>query len=725
MIGGTKNRPLSRWRPPRAYHEAHREFLRTLLGLICLCFVPAMAFGEEEPEVVENDDQQCQVREVEGGIHCLYVDGHVEWERIHPSLWRDEKLYLDRDTEPADVGIDEELNVPAPTQLYQFGDRLFYTVFRDLIEVDEETGKTVQRVRFPAPIAGVEMLDDRRLDLILSVDRELSSTESYEFQLTYSLEGPEPAQTFWGTGVPGFANSHDADWLVADLDEDAVEEAIGRLSAAWHQDRTNPFYAQLLGEWEQRAGDTEAADRAFREAAAARGAPWKDLITLSTRLELIGASEAADRAFQTGLERFEEIGIARERLYSVVTMVLTFMIPVDDEAPAYQAIRGGDVDTVDRLARRNAELFPYVESGYMMWSRLAEWFEEQGRPELAQQWRYRAEVNREGTKYLFDGATAWSDRALLGMGAIAVTLFFLSLVIGLRSGLVSRERKRKDETEDSPRAKRWINAFRLRDFVALFVLYGALFGCALALNINVVAAGGFVGMPMATFQDSLAAPEVEEWLETLHESPAQQELIHLSRDERLALEMGTPMPPRESIHDLIDEAVYADARHQQWRQLRSGRLPNIFENADIASWEWEDSPHTEDWHVARVIFGLPGIAMMILFGFVVGRFLPRLSTWTLRLIPGGPANLAPVGGFMLLAVVAGLLALAGMDSIFRSLSTPYFPRYFGLDDLELSDEILQPARTWVWFAFASVVSVQVWAVVRDGSEHKDSGGDWR
>ncbi len=673
--------------------------------------MPAVASGEEEPDVADDEERQCQVREVEGGIHCVHEDGQVEWERIHPSLWRHEELYLDSAVDPADVGLDAELEVPLPAGLYPVGDRHFYTVFRDLIEVDEQTGRVVRRVRFPAAIEKVEAVDEERLEVTLDVERDRYGSSNYQFELLYSLDGPEPSQTFWGIGIWTFANTWDADWLVVDLEEDEYEEAIERLKAAWEADRTNPFYAQLLGEWQERAGDEEAAAGSYLEAASATKAPWKDLMAVATRLESAGASDAADEAFAAGLVRIEEIGIARERFYSLVLMVLAFMTPQDEDALAYEAIHDGDAEEVHRLALRQAEAFPYVESGHLTWFRLAEWMEEQGRHDLADEWNQRAEANQERTELLFVSAVRRADRALLGMGACTIAVFILSLVIGLRSGAAWR--RREDGEEDASNSKSWRNVFRLRDVVGLFVLYMGIFVCALIMSTSVVAIGEFAGAPINVIQDSLAAPDVEEWLEELHESSAQQELIALSREERSALAEGVALPERESVHDLIAEAVYADARQDQWDQLRSGRLPNAFAQANTVGMEAGPAPDGEKLHLIWVLFGLTGLGIIIAFGMVVGRFLPGLTRWALRIIPGGPASLAPLGALMLLAVVAGFLALAGLDSLLHNLASPAFPLYFGLGELGSYGDLSQPSRGWVGVVFAAVALLQVWAVFRE------------
>lgn len=660
-------------------------------------------------------------------------DGEIScgpwWTLHHPSIWKDEETYLQR----FDDGEDGVSHGRREMAFLTVGDRVYYSALRDLFEVDLVEGVILRRVRFPARIAGIALATGSALDVTLHTRggtypaSETDSPPTEKITLRYKPGGPEPAQIFWDHVTDGFAAMRDAEWLVANLQEDDEinqappisgifdpdeDEATRVLSEAHRRDPTNPFYAEQLGHLHREAGDEQAAMEAFDAAADSTGAVWSDRLALSLRLEEAGATDAAKRAYENGLARMDEVGIARERVFTTLVMVTAFSGLHDAEGPLQQGIREGDADAVHRLSARVADAFPFAEGGYSSWSALTSWMEEQGRDDLADQWRQRARENRDVTYPLFEAPATRADQSLVGMIATGLTLIVLSLVVGLRGG-IARRRRRDDPGDGKGSVPLWLPAVRLRDLYALLLIYAGFFVCSLILSANVVTIGTLTKMPVPGLHDGLAAPEVEQWLQELDDSPAQKELLEIAREEQRLLTAGEELPERGSVHHLIAEAANEDAQQSQLQLLKSARLPDPLATTGITDGEiGEHDGDMRDKHRSflSIFVGFPGVAFLIFLGGLAGAYAPRAARRGLQVVPGGPPQLAPIGGFVLLGFLTALVAFAGYDSLISELIEPAFLRYFGLDGI--APQSIAPSRTWAWIVLATVLAIQIWAVFR-------------
>lgn len=718
------------------------SILVVLIGSLFVFAVSPAAAQAEQIEVAEDDNntsssQKCRkvVQEsISGGIEAMGC-AESNWRLHHPSLWEDEQTYLQMQAS----NDDGERSNPREVKFVTREDRVYYSVLRDLFEVDRDDGVILRRVRFPARIADIVLAAGGALDVTLHTRggtypaSETDNPPTEEITLRYEPGGLEPAQIFWDHVIDGFAALRDAQWLVANLEADDQtnrvppssgiiatdeHEATRVLSEAHRRDPTNPFYAEQLGHLHREAGDEKAAMEAFDAAADSTGAAWSDLLALSLRLEEAGATDAAKRAYENGLARMDDVGIASERVYGMLVMVTAFSGLHDAEGPLQQAIRDGDADTVHRLSARVADAFPFVEGGYSSWSALASWMEEQGRDELADQWRQRARQNRDVTYPLFQATATWADQSLVGMIATGLTLIVLSLVVGLRGGM-ARRRRCDDPGDGKGSGPLWLPIVRLRDLMALLVIYTGFFVCTLLLSTNVVAIDTLAKMPVPGLHDGLAAPEVEQWLQELDDSPAQKELLEIAREEQRLLTAGEELPERDSVHHLIAQAANEDAWQSQLQLLKSARLPAPLATTEITDGEiGEHDGDMRDQHrsILSIFLGFPGVAFLIFLGGLAGAYAPRAARRGLQVLPGGPPQLAPFGGFVLLGFFTALVAFAGYDSLISEL-WPSFLRLFGLDGI--APQSIAPSRIWAWVVLATVLAVQVWAVFR-GSKAKPS-----
>ena len=699
--------------------------------LISLVVIPtsdaAETDDESEPAVGMEDDESpeaaampdsCELRAVFGGVACEGEDGEEFWRTEHPSMWELSQDFQDRNDEVQSATV------------VSTGERHFYGYRSDLVEVDarpqvesEEgvwSGGLTRRWRFPAPIVDISVVDEQTLDIVVRVRIEYWLREDgekfEEVTIRHFVDGQQPAQVAWSDRGDEFATQRDAAWILNDDIDEQDSAAIERLEKAYRLDRTNPYFPLELAVLYRDIGEEKASKKAFATAARTEGAPWQDLMRIATELETFDQSELADEAYDRAVAKMNEVGIFSERTWNLISMVFLFpshRMVERENSPIDDAISEGDVDTVHRLSLRRAELFPNIEGGHTTWSFLADWMEEQGRDELAAQWRTRAEHNREINEVMMDGAARVIDRGLLAMTATFLGLILLCLLVGLRGGLARRrELDAAKGAGNDKSAYWWIPRLRLRDIVAPLVLFAILAGLPYYINTYVQALGAYAGAPISVSDDSLASPEVERWLDTLSQSPARDELAAISAAESQALADGTKLPAKGPTVELVSQAIMADAKGQQLEALRSGRIPDV-----TAVTEFEESDSAVEQSVASgltaflALFTFSVLVTLILVGGVLGNKLPRATRWGLRLVPGGISLIAPLGGFMLVALLAALLSFTGLDSILQSIATPSFGRYFAINNIEVAQ--FSPSRGWAWATIAIVFVIHAVTVSWD------------
>ena len=125
--------------------------LATLLLAVIVAIPQVMASEPETEDAVDS----CHLEVRECGVACIGGEGEkVVWRTHHPSLWEEPEEYIDGTDCPVDL------------ELISVGDRNFYAVQADLLEIEGGLdGGIVRRVRFPAPISGVSPADGAAVDV--------------------------------------------------------------------------------------------------------------------------------------------------------------------------------------------------------------------------------------------------------------------------------------------------------------------------------------------------------------------------------------------------------------------------------------------------------------------------------------------------------------------------------------------------------------------------------
>lgn len=663
--------------------------------LLVALFIALFAVSASSTTTAEEKSTTCVVEAVPGGIECV-ADDDTLWAIEHPGLWPATGDYPDPDYASTPVGPVE------------FDGSYFYAAGRDLLELDVSKRAVADRARFPATIDDIAPDGDRLAIRLLDVDPDergddLDDLESATpITLPYSPGDPSPAQHRWSY----IENSH---FLTTSRDAsfrhpgpDYLDEDIETLEQAHRRDPTNPHIPALLGESYLELGDEEAADRAFEKAVSAPNAVWHDLIAVASVIESAGASDHADAAFERGVEKMHQTGVSPKRMYAILARVEILMEPTGDDSVIHQALEAEDTDEVHRLSKRAARVTPYVESGDFAWFTLANWFDEQGEPQRADYWREVADENRRHTRGLF--APQGVDHGLLFGGSVGLGLLLLTILIGLRGG-VARRRFRDRTDGDGP--GRWVPKLRRRDLVIPLVAFGLLLATPYYINMHVEAIDAQAVAPIPPMMDGMAAPHGIAWLENLEKSDARGRLLHTAYLEQQALTAGEELPEKEPVVGDVIGAIYADARNAQFDYLAGGEIPDFVTAAEtIDGGGGLFGPSEPDhYNLFVTVFGLLIAHSLLLLGAsLLGGLFPGVAKKILLVVPGGNRRLAPVGAVALIALLAAVGTIAGLDRILYVLSKPGFLSYFGLQSLtELAHE---PSRAWAWATLLAVVAYQ-------------------
>ncbi|MFB6352322.1 MAG: hypothetical protein ABEN55_10810, partial [Bradymonadaceae bacterium] len=356
----------------------------------------------------------------------------------------------------------------------------------------------------------------------------------------------------------------------------------------------------------------EASERAFREAARNSEAVWQDLLWLSTELHRRGVPDASTTAYKNGLAKMKKTGIASSRIRSLSTMQMALMFPPGTNHPVHTALDERNVDEVDRLSRRIAELFPNVEGG-------ADWFQQRQRPDLALQWKERADANREANRGMLRDRLKAFDYYLLAVGTVAIALAILAFVIGLRGGLT---RARRSDGPSDVGLGRWLPDLRWRDLIGPVALCVILVAISYAVNAELYTIQRLAETPGAVATDSLASPVAVAWLESLEESPARRKLLETASAEQQALITGNTFPDKRPVFSLVVKALEADAWRVQQTMLWRGQLPqprDLFDH-DFTTQSTDGLTAGVPWWALGLLFGL--LVAIGAVGAITGLLLP-------------------------------------------------------------------------------------------------------
>ncbi len=646
--------------------------------LVVLLIIAGVGVASAEEPILEEpllEEEGCEVIAVPAGLRCDAADGEEVWSIRHLALSgsRDEDWL--------------EGEGSLPVGLMPYGDYVLYGVRSDLLKTDAQTGEVQGRWRLPAEISGIEEGSSGEVVVQIRVVPEFSPATEYVFPMTLDLSRSRHQFGRWyGDNLNQimFTSRHEARGLAVTLAEELEgPDLAASVRQAMEQDRTNLL---LIGEllhldgWEETLAADELSE-ILRTALTMESIPWQDLIALSWYLEEAGQyKEEAEAVFARGYALMEGAGLMPERVVSAVPMVVTHL---DARRVMGKKIAAEDWDAVHRLSERIARTSPLVEGGDTIWSLLADWFEEQGMGEEAAHWRARAERNSsEGLDGMAEFAGAM-DRSITWLGGFTLALYVWCALIGLAMG-----RRRR---------VRW-------EVISVPILLAGLLITTVILGAQLEPVNRFAAMPMDLLDDSLSSPVAESWLAEQGEYGGGEffdGLVRASVEERRRLLAGEPAPEKEAFIREFGEAVYADALAEQWARLLRGEVTNPISATD----PWDDEPEVLTLLNGMVL--LLTLGLLVLLGAVVGRRLPRLATWLLRLVPGGARPLAPVGGLLLAAFFAGVLAVLGADSILTNLSTPSLQGFFALEALPLEEQRPQPSRLWAYLTIVAVIAAQV------------------
>ncbi len=669
----------------------NKLLIRALLAFFLVVAGVGVAGAEETPEEpVLDEEERCEVVAVPAGLRCEGVDGEEVWSIRHMALrgsreedWLEEAGAL-------------------PVGPVAFGDHVLYGVRSDLLKTDARTGQVQGRWRLPAEITGIEAAESGEVVARLRVVPDFLPGTEYESLMTLDLNRPRHQFGRWygdNLGLIMFTTRHDARGFVVDLfGELEGAELAAAVREAMEQDRTNLLLiGQLLHlDWDGALAAEELSE-ILRTALTMESIPWQDLIALSWHLEEAGQfEEEAEAFFARGFALMEGAGVMPERVVSAVPMVVMHL---DGRRVMGEKVAAEDWDAVHRLSERIAKTSPLVEGGDTIWSLLADWFEEQGMGEEAVHWRARAERNSsEGLDGMAEFARK-ADRSITWLGGFTLALYVWCALIGLAAG-----RRRR---------VRW-------EVISVPILLAGVVMVAVVLVAQIETVERFAVMPLDLVNDSLSSPKAERWLGEQGEydgGEVFEALKQISEEERRRLLAGEPAPEKEAFIVEVGEAVYADVLAKQWVRLRHGEVADpLSAIASVSESEFQDMSLVDGFGLLLIL------GLLVVLGAVVGRKLPGLAKWILRLVPGGARPLAPVGGLLLAAFFAGVLAVLGVDSILTDLSTPNLQRYFALEALPLEVERPQPSRLWAYVTIVAVIAVQVVAAEWERRGESSQGG---
>lgn len=729
----------------------------SVLVVLMVSTLLSSSAAADEPDSAAGD---CTVEIFFAGVQCVDDQDERHWQIIHPATWHDiadfgedasrivedhHELLIDDDIELVDHEVDE------PVGPLEVDGRLFYAVRGDLLELDTRRGAVADRVRFPAVIDGLEPKGDDALNVELlyyDVDpRDYDTGETPEriHEITYRLDSTPPGQTDWSApGVPPLAVVHDTsgvfDHVVAgdldddvigrdeeglltfdeDLDEQGARRVVERLEKAYQRDPTNPFYQRHIGELWLHLGDDDRAAEAF-ELAANTDTVWRELLDVSTALEDLGATEAGQRAFDRGAERLEEAGIASERHGTLVQLVMTLMHhPQDDVGALRDAIEREDVEEVDRLSERFARLFPYGEGAHQGWFALADWFEQRDRPELADKWRDSAETNFAeacGMTGPENRRLLTIDRGFLVLLASGLALVLLLFLVGVRGGLARRRMVDEDDHDDDPGV---LPRLKIWDFAGIALAVVVLMAVPFVLVAEARTINELADVPIEVADDGMASPIAEKTLEQLASSSARDELLEIARSEQEAFARGEDVLDKDNLCILNDGAFQRDSYGRLFDRLREGVLLDpvgdiVDDDLQFAAPAPDEVSGMSLW--TAVSWLLP-LALIFAVGVAVGRFVPPVGRWILRLVPGASIRPGVVADLAVFVFVVGLLAAAGFDSKFQEYVLPNFSMYYELNTItpEPEPEGIGPVA---WVMIGGVLVAHIVAVIRGWSDDRD------
>ena len=668
----------------------HSACLAVLVAALAAVTLPATAEAESTTEV----------ELTEHGLAGVGPDGETRWRFPHAFRIRDRQT-------------DGEQMWPRPDfPPVRLGDSVYYVMNADLLEIDPADGTVVDRTRFPTQIFGLERADERdALEVTLNFvpydkrTAERPDDEDMLVEVTYRPGEPAPGRgpaDLMSTLTPvkevvetlnyGAAGEQIRENGLSDLEPETYRRVLDQLRQRAARNPTNSFFGFYRAAILERLDRPERAREVLREAASITETHWFDDLSFAIYLESGGLtidtrvdSEVVDRVFQRGLDKMRSAGVRPAHMTSAMYMsLLSQRLRLD------KPFEQGDAELVDRRATMMAEAFPRAQYATFVWPDLADWFAEQGHPELADKWNDRADTAEESLWHEIWSRTGhWMDLSLLAFVALAFAFVASMLVLGARAA-------RRTAPDSTDPAGRLPGRLGWRDLAGVLLTVGLL---AVVLQVDryytaqhMLAAQA----PVESFDsDAYGTPRAIDYLESLAPGEARDTWLEYANAELDALRAGTRAerepPPIETLADAFAQTAWQNpnlAGYDFEETTQFGAIPNAVPGAK----QWLD-PGDAFWLLLPVI--LAGLVAGGL-AYLLVRYVPAIGSGLRWVVPGAARSAAPLGPVVCAAFVAPIVAsIFHLDYLILELAAPSFAEYFGLGSLDVS---YARSRTWMYVA---------------------------
>ncbi len=578
----------------------------------------------------------------------------------------------------------------------QFEDRWYYSVNADLLEVDVDRKAIVGRTHYSMPIKDLKV-SQGRLEVVATYEPD----EDEAVAVTFEHHGESPGRGFWQQGIlTSFRAERDVTQFLKEKKwESSAEDrasVAALLESGLERDRTNPFYHAYLGLFAHLDEDTETADAHFA-AARAVDAPWFDRARVCGLLHRAARTEEARQTCSRALEQMKDEKIRPHAMYDLVTFVSVMR---HHHEAMRDAIEASEYERVDAIAEDMYRIFPMVEASSQAWRVLADWFESEGKSDLAKKWKSRSvEIESSPITQAFWGGARRVDRALLVAVSIALLLPFAGLLIGFRTS------RRKPDLEGGAK---WIPRLSIAEGFSMVAILLLAFFSAHEAAQRITTIGQFASMPLPLSSEGYGSPDAIDWLEEQPENDARDRLLEYAKYESARAEKGQSIEKTPPQADILVEAVESGASQSVWSGFAESGSFQIFERASFGESRAPPTPP----------LGVPALVVFLFFlmvGAALSRVFPGFVRKAAYVVPGGSFNAGWATPWILGAFIAGgLWAFTPVGSILQTISTPSFWKFFGLDSIGGEAHISSPLDSWLpWALFAGAIFAHVVLVVFD------------
>ncbi len=474
--------------------------------------------------------------------------------------------------------------------------------------------------------------------------------------------------------VPGDSDRVDSQRSTAQM-----KKALRALRQREQLDSANPYLPLYRGEILQRMGESEQAARLFRRAVEYDHADWIDLARIGMRLEIRGKQGLADRAFERASRQMEAAGVRGE--YISVMICATFALVWLHDVFG-RAIDDGDTTTAHRVASHVDGLFPNLEGADFAWMRLAAFFDHQGQPELASQWRARSEQIRsaEGPERFFEKAAGAVDAMLMIQMGLFLTLLLSGLVLGLWRVEEDAVTASGAGEGDGPEWKEYVPRFYGGDLAMLIAVFAVLMALPMVVAPKVASMSTFADAPATISGDAIGAPSADRWIQGLSEGTARDVLAQESARELEATKSGTLSAGDVELDRLVREAIESDTQAREVRSFASVEAsPAVLHELGWLRSLVESGFGKTQLTLSVVILVVIALVFGALFQAVARRFR-RARRLALKVVAGAPNSLGFLRVAVLAVFVVGVLMLTPLNQVVYASTEAVLVGHFGLSD---------------------------------------------